>query len=97
MQNLEIALLALESEIFADDTAMTDNDDFLVTVLSHWSAAKRRDTISALIGSYGRPDIGSHIVHALARLICRDVALVLDGVVERVKHPPRAETYQSGS
>ena len=88
MERLDAALLALEAEIFAEDAVLTENDEFLVRALSQWSAAQRRDSLTALVQRYGTPDIGTQIVHALARLICRDIALKLDHVFGRVNHHP---------
>jgi hypothetical protein len=80
--SLDAALLALEVEIFRDDPLLTESDEFLVRTLSIWSVEKRIETLSALIDGYGNPDFGSHIVHALARVICRDVELQL-GILVR--------------
>jgi hypothetical protein len=88
MERLDAALLALEAEIFAEDSVLTGNDEFLVRALSQWSVTERKESLSALIQRYGTPDIGTQIVHALARLICRDVALKLDQVFGRVNHHP---------
>jgi hypothetical protein len=88
MSKLDAALLALEAEIFADELGFTDNDEFLVRTLSEWSAVQRRDSLASLIHGYGKPDIGTQIVHALARLICRDVELKLSSIFGRVNHPP---------
>jgi hypothetical protein len=84
MKSLDAALLALEAEIFAEDPALTENDEFLVRALSQWSAEERRKSFAALIKRYGTPDFGTHVIHALARLICRDVELKLAGVFGRV-------------
>jgi hypothetical protein len=86
MQKIDAALLALEAEIFTDDPVLAENDEFLVKVLSHWSPAERRQNLVALIGHYGKPDIGSHIVQALARLICRDIESEIDRIFGRVNH-----------
>ena len=83
---VDIALLALEVEIFRDDPALTDNDEFLVRTLAFWSVEKRIETLSALMTGYGRPDLASPIVHALARLICRDVELQLNSLVREFSH-----------
>ena len=83
---LDVALLALEIEIFRDDLALTGNDEFLVRTLACWSVEKRIETLSALMTGYGRPDLASHIVHALARLVCRDVELQLNSLVREFSH-----------
>jgi hypothetical protein len=83
---LDVALLALEVEIFRDGSTLTSNDEFLIRTLSCWSVEKRIETISALMTGYGKPDLASHIVHALARLICRDVELRLDILVRQFSH-----------
>jgi hypothetical protein len=88
MRKLDAALLALEAEVFSDDAALTDNDAFLVRALSEWSPARRQDVLLALIDGYGTPDISAHIVHALARLICRDVEAQIDRIFGRVNHLP---------
>ena len=83
---LDAALLALEIEIFRDDSALTENDQFLVRTLSCWSVEKRNETLSALMTGYGRPDLASHIVHALARLVCSDVEVQLNSLVRTFSH-----------
>jgi hypothetical protein len=83
---LDAALLALEVEIFRDDPALTEGDEFLVRTLACWSVEKRIETLSALMTGYGRPDLASHIVHALARLVCRDVELQMNSLVREFSH-----------
>ena len=83
---LDAALLALEIEIFRDDQTLTDNDEFLVRAMSCWSVKQRINTLAALMTEYGRPDLASHVVHALARLICRDVAVQLSSLVQEFSH-----------
>ncbi len=78
---LDAALLALEVEIFRDDPALTEGDEFLVRTLACWSVEKRIETLSTLMAGYGRPDLASHIVHALARLVCRDIEVQLNSLV----------------
>jgi hypothetical protein len=86
-QILDAALLALEIEIFRrDDLVLTENDEFLIRALSCWSIEKRKATLSALMTGYGRPDLASHIVHALARLVCRDVEARLRNLVREHSH-----------
>ncbi len=83
---LDAALLALEVEIFRDEISLTDNDEFLIRTLSCWSIKKRNETLGALMTGYGRPDLASHIVHALARLVCRDVEARLSSLVREHSH-----------
>jgi hypothetical protein len=83
---LDVALLALEVEIFRDNLPLTDNDEFLIRALSCWSVEQRIRTLSVLMKEYGRPNLGSHIVHALARLACRDVEVRLNSLVREFSH-----------
>jgi hypothetical protein len=73
MQTLDEALLALDAEIFPGGSVVTKDDDLLAETLSQWNSVKRKNTFATLMKSYGKLDIGAQIVHALARLICRDV------------------------
>jgi hypothetical protein len=83
---LDAALLALEIEIFRDDPVLTENDEFLIRTLSCWSVEEKGKTLSALMPGYGRPDLASHIIHALARLVCRDVQARLSSLVREHSH-----------